>query len=79
MFRYKKDDQTRKPNPIIIRMLEIKRAAANIIRRVITARIYSLPGFRAVVIIVPRVLNLSYLRSNSFPRKRPITKAISRL
>ena len=60
-------------------MLEIKRADANIIRRVITARIYSLPGLRDVAIIVPRLLNMSYLRSNSFPRKRPITKAIKRL
>jgi len=79
VFRYKNEDQTRKPRPIIINTLETKSTAAKITSRVITPRIYSFPGFNALVIIVPKVLKMFYLRSNSFPRKSPTTNAIRRL
>ena len=79
MLRYRKDDQTRNTNPIIIKIVERNKAATNIIKRVIIVFIYSFPGFKAVDIIVLRLPKVIYLRSKSLPRKSPITKAIIRL
>ena len=65
--------------PMIIKIIDTNSTATNIASRVIIARIYSFPGFKAVDNIRFKLLTLIYLRSKSLPRKRPTIKAIKRL